>query len=299
MLIALKMKGETVDEISGFILGMRKYSIAFPPSHDAIDTCGTGGDGIGTFNISSTVAFVVAGAGIPVIKHGNKAASSKCGSADVLLSLGVNIMLTPEQAKKVFDITGMIFLFAPIYHPAMKSIAPIRKALGTQTVFNSLGPFLNPAQVKRQLVGIPSVSLAEKMANVAAKFGYEHLLIVANERGLDEIGLVGKSQLFEIQGKEIIKKQVDPQKLGFKNYSLSKIKGGSIEENAQIIKNILSGEKGAKRDIVILNSAYALFVSGKVNDVIEGIEKAEESIDSGAAEKVLHNLIKETQKYAK
>jgi anthranilate phosphoribosyltransferase len=299
MLIGLRMKGETTDEISGLIRGMRKHSINFSVASEAIDTCGTGGDGRGTFNISTVVSFVVAGAGVPVIKHGNKAASSKCGSADVLSALGVDIMLSPEQSKKVFESVGMIFLFAPIYHPAMKHIAPIRKSLGTRTVFNFLGPFLNPAQVKRQLIGVPSVALAERLAIVATKFDYEYLLLVASDSGLDEIGLDGQTQIFEVKGKKVTRNRINPQALGFKRYPLGDIKGEDMQRNASIIKEILSGEKGAKRDIVVLNSAYALLVFGRVSDVAEGIKLAETSIDSGAAKAVLYNLIKETKKYAK
>jgi len=299
MLIGLRIKGETVEEILGLINGMRKHSINFPATQTAIDTCGTGGDGRGTFNISTTVAFVVAGAGVPVIKHGNRSASSKCGSADVLSALGVSIMLSPEQAKKVFDSVRMMFLFAPLYHPAMKRLAPVRKALETRTVFNFLGPFLNPANVKRQLIGIPSVALAEKLAKVATHLNYKYLLLVANENGMDEIDLNEKSVAFEIKGKSIKKYVIDPQKLGFKKSIFSEIKGGDEQKNADILKEILTGEKGPKRDIVILNSAYALLVSGIVQDIEAGIKLAEKSIDSGAGEHVLKTLIKETQKYAK
>jgi anthranilate phosphoribosyltransferase len=297
MLIGLRMKGETVDEILGLIHAMRKLCIPFLTDSFAIDTCGTGGDGTGSFNISTTVALVVAGAGIPVIKHGNKAASSLCGSADVLSLLGVNIMLTPEQAKKAFDVAGMIFLFAPLYHPAMKVIAPVRKALGTRTVFNYLGPFLNPGGVTRQLIGVPSKRLAEKLAKVASQLNYEHVILVSSDEGFDEIGINKKSYVYEIKGKQIKEEIVDPQKLGFTVYSSQDAKGGNVEKNATIIKRILKGEKGVKRDIVVLNSAYALVVSGTVVDVREGIKRAEESIDTGAAEKVLHTLIRETQKY--
>lgn len=299
MLIALRMKGETVDEITGLIHEMRNLSIPFPTDSFAIDTCGTGGDGKGSFNISTAVAFVVAGAGVPVIKHGNRAASSQCGSADVLATLGVNFMLTPEQAKDVFDTVGMIFLFAPLYHPAMKVIAPVRKALGTKTVFNYLGPFLNPAKVTRQLIGVPSKQIADTLAQVATHLNYEHLLLVASEEGIDEIGINKKTLMYEIKGKYIRKEIINPQQLGFNTNPSEDINGGDAEKNADIIKNILKGERGAQRDIVILNSAYALLVSETVSDVKEGIRRAEESIASGAAETVLSHLIKETQKYAK
>ena len=298
-LIALRMKDETVEEVSGLIQGMREHMIALPGISYAIDTCGTGGDGSGTFNISTTVAFVVAGAGVPVVKHGNKAASSQCGSADVLSELGVAIFLRPEQAKKVFEKVGMVFLFAPIYHTAMKRIAPIRKDLGTRTVFNFLGPFLNPASVKRQLIGVPDEDLAEKLAQVAARLGYDLLFLISNTEGMDEIGLHSKTVLFEIKGKKISKKIIDPQKLGFGKVSLEGIQGGNVSENALITRDILSGTQSAKRDIVVLNSAYALLVAGKVNKIFDGIKLAEQSIDSGAANTVLNKLIKETQKYAK
>lgn len=298
-LMGLRIKGETVEEISGLIHGMRKHMIAFPKFEDAIDTCGTGGDDAGTFNISTIVALVVAGAGVPVVKHGNKAASSQCGSADVLSELGVEVMLEQKDAKKVFEKVGMVFLFAPLYHPAMKHIAPVRKALGTRTVFNFLGPFLNPAKVKRQLIGVPNKEIAKKLASVAAQLGYEHLMIVTSSSGLDEIDINETTEIFEIKGNKINRLTVDPKKLGFKNISSGALKGGSAQENAQIVQAVLSGEKGAKRDIVILNSTYALMVSGKVTSVEEGIELATNAIDSGAAKRVLENLIKETQKYAK
>lgn len=298
-LIALRMKGETVDEITGFIRCMREHMIDFPRFPNAFDTCGTGGDGTGTFNISTTVAFVIAGAGVPVIKHGNKAASSLCGSADVLSELGVKIMLTPTEAQNVFEKVGMMFLFAPLYHPAMKHIVPIRKALGTRTVFNFLGPFLNPARVKRQIIGVPNPEIAKTLSQVATQLSYDHLLLVSGNSHMDEIDTTGTSTLFEIKGKSVSTETVDPQKLGFKKVQLKEIKGGDAVENAQIIHSILDGEKSAKRDIVLLNSAYALYIAGKVNDIKKGISVAQESIDSGAASLVLEKLVKETKKYAK
>lgn len=298
LLIALRMKGETVDEIIGLIQTMQDHMIVFPKISSAIDTCGTGGDRLGTFNISTTVAFVAAGTGVPIVKHGNKAASSQCGSADVLSELGVQIMLQPDQAKKVFDKVGMIFLFAPLYHPATKRIVPIRKALGTRTVFNYLGPLLNPAQVKRQIIGVPNFNLAEMLTKVASQLGYTHLFIVTSENGMDEIALNSKTTVFEIKGESVTKKIVNPQEMGFKNVPFEEIMGGDIAENAQIIIDILKGKKGPKRDIVVLNSAYALLVAGKVSHVSDGIILAQQIIDSGSALKVLDNLVKESQKYA-
>jgi anthranilate phosphoribosyltransferase len=297
-LIALRMKGETPDEIIGLINTMREHMIIFPKSPDAIDTCGTGGDGTGTFNISTTVAFVVAGAGVPVIKHGNRAASSNCGSADVLSELGVTTILQPSDAKKVFEKVGMIFLFAPLYHPATKRIVPIRKALGTRTVFNYLGPFLNPASVTRQIIGVPNPEIAKTLANVATQLGYDHLFLVTSSSGLDEIDINSTTKLFEIKGKNISEKIIDPQVFGFKMSLRKEIQGGDAIENAKILTDILLGKKSAKRDIVVLNSAYALVAAGKVSSATQGIDLAEKSIDSGAAFGVLKNLIKETQSYA-
>lgn len=297
-LIALRMKGETVEEIVALIEGMRKYMISIVGIKNAVDTCGTGGDGAGTFNISTTVAFVAAGAGITVVKHGNRAATSKCGSADVLEALGVNILLKPEQAKEVAEKVGMMFLFAPLYHPAMKHIAPVRKALGVRTVFNYLGPFLNPAGVKRQLIGVPSPELAKKLAKVAAKLKYEHLVIASSANGMDEIDIAGPTQLFEVRGSIIRTKKVDPQKVGFAKPAVKALYGGSAHDNAKTITAILHGKKGAKRDIVVLNTAYVLYAAGKANTVAHGIVLAKESIDSGAAKTVLEDLIKETKRYA-
>lgn len=297
-LAGLRTKGESVEEIAALIEGMRKHMISLPGIKNAIDTCGTGGDGAGTFNISTTVAFVVAGAGVTVVKHGNRAASSKCGSADVLEALGVTIQLKPEQAKQVIETVGMVFLFAPLYHPAMKNIAPIRKELGVRTVFNFLGPFLNPAGVKRQLVGVPSPRLAKRLAAVSARLGYEHLIIASSNNGMDEIAVSKPTKVYEIKGKEMKTKAVDPQKLGFKKTPHKALQGGNTADNARIITEVLAGNKGPQRDIVLINSAYALYASGKAVTVSQGIKLAEVSIDSGAAKSVLETLKKETKRYA-
>lgn len=294
-LVALRTKGETVEEIAGLIEGMRSHMVLLEGMQYAVDTCGTGGDGAGTFNISTTVALVCAGAGVTVAKHGNRAASSQCGSADVLEALGVNIILKPEQAILVAQNAGMVFLFAPLYHPAMKHIAPIRKDLGIRTIFNYLGPFLNPAGVKRQLIGVPSPELAEKLANVAATLGYDHAIIASSKT--DEIAISEPTKLYEIKRTEITTTTVDPQQLGFKKAAENDLQGGDANENAAIITAILDGKKGAARDIVVLNSAYVLYVSGKAKTVEQGIEMAEASLDTGAAKKVLEKLIQQTKKY--
>ncbi|MBI2022447.1 anthranilate phosphoribosyltransferase [Candidatus Daviesbacteria bacterium] len=298
ILTALRMKGETVDEVAGLVKGMRRHMLKVNGGSDAIDVVGTGGDGIGTFNISTASALVVAGAEVKVAKHGNRAASSKCGSADVLEELGVNINLTSQTAQKVLKDVGMVFLFAPLFHPAMKLIAPVRKELGFRTVFNFLGPFLNPAGVKRMLMGLPNIEIAKKLSKVAGKLDYEYLLMIAGGDGVDEISLSGKTKGFEIRGNKIKPVVINPQELGFKNMGIGEVLGGDAKENAEIIEEILGDEDGAKKDTVVLNSAYALLVSGKAKDIREGIKLAKDSISSGKAKTALKQLIEESGKYA-
>lgn len=297
VLIGLRSKGETVSEILGFIKTMRKYMVKID-SENAIDIVGTGGDGVGTFNISTSSSFVVAGGGVNVAKHGNRAASSKCGSADVLEALGVNINLTPKQAEDVLKKVGMVFLFAPLYHPAMKNIAPVRKELGIRTIFNFLGPFLNPAQTKIQLLGVPNIQIAEKLAKVASRLQFNHLMMVTSLDGMDEITTTSENKVFEIKGSKIKSYTISAKNYGIKKASKKDLLGGATSDNASIILSILNGEKGAKKDIVLLNSGAALYLVGKTNSIQEGIKLAENSIDSGAALKVLQNLIKETRAYA-
>lgn len=296
MLVALRTKGETEQEILGFIHIMRKHMIKVN-APKALDIVGTGGDNTGTFNISTAASFVVAGMGVPIAKHGNRAASSICGSADVLESLGVNIHLTPKQAEDVFKKVGMVFLFAPNFHPAMKLIAPIRKELGLRTIFNFLGPFLNPASTKRQLIGVPNIKIAKKLAKVAAKLKFTHLLLVSSKDGMDEITATADTHIFEIKDKNLKTYILSPKPFGIKKASKKDLLGKDAIENAAIIQNILKGEKGSQRDIVVLNSAAALYAAGRVKSIKEGIKLAEESIDSGAALTVLENLVKETKKY--
>jgi anthranilate phosphoribosyltransferase len=301
-LTALAMKGETVDEIIGFIQTMKSNMVRVrnglkPFPTNIIDVCGTGGDGKNSFNISTAVAFVVAGAGVAVAKHGNRAASSLTGSADVLEKLGVHITLTAQQAEKVLQNVGMVFLFAPLFHPAMKSVSLIRKELKIRTIFNYLGPFVNPAKVTRQLIGVPNMAIAEKLAQVGKSLGYEHLIIATSEDGLDEVSIAGKTYLYEVKKEKISRSVIDSKVYGF-DYAANKIDGGDVEENAMILKNILDGEKGSKRDIVVINSAVALYVAGKVSTIVDGIHLAQQSIDTGKAREVLEKLVKETQKYA-
>lgn len=297
ILTAFRVKGETSDEIVGLIKSMRTNMIKIN-ARDAIDVCGTGGDGIGSFNISTAVALVVAGAGVKVVKHGNRAASSKCGSADVLEKLGVNFQISPQQAEEVFNKVGMIFLFAPLYHPSIKRVAEVRKELKIRTVFNFLGPFVNPASVEKQLVGVPTVEIAQKLAEVGKKLSYKHLLIVTGNDGLDEISIASPTVLFEIKKNSIRKSIINPVPFEFKKNSLTEILGDTPEKNAKFIKDILNGVKNSKRDIVVFNSAFALYAADKVTNIKEGIKLAEQSIDNGNAKFVMEYLIRETQKYA-
>lgn len=309
LLTSLHTKGETADEIAGAITGMRAYMQRIHAPPNALDTCGTGGDGLHTFNISTTVACVVAGCGIPVAKHGNKAASSKCGSADVLEQLGIHISLSPQAAENILQKCGLVFLFAPLYHPSMKHVAPVRKELGIKTIFNYLGPFCNPAGTKRQIVGVPSKNIADTLAQVVSLLDYDHVMIISNADGMDEIGLSSPTHVYSIEARnsksETRKKTrinefiINPQKLGFENVPLDRLKGGAAQENAKIIRDILDGKKGPKRDIVILNAAYALIVSGRAETAEQGMKMAEESIDAGKAKETLHQLITLSNHYAK
>lgn len=293
VLTALRMKEETADEIYGFIKTMRvKMRTIKAPG--AIDIVGTGGGGVDPFNISTAAAFVARGAGAKVAKHGNRAASSKCGSADVLEALGVKIDLSPQQAQAVFDKIGMIFLFAPLYHPSMKQVVAVRRELKIRTIFNVLGPFTNPAATKRQLTGVPNMKNAERLAAVSMRLGYEHLLIVTSDDGMDELSTYTKAHVFEVRGKKLKKMTIDPQKLGFKRPPRNALNSGMKGENAALIQSILEGNKGPDRDVVILNAGAALYVAGIANTIKDGLALAEESIGRGRAKKALSDLVLET-----
>ncbi len=294
LLTSLAMKGETADEIAGLALAMRDAMVHVDAPH-AFDIVGTGGDKSGTFNISTASAFVIAGAGVPVAKHGNRAASSKCGSADVLEALGVQIELTPEHAARVFKDAGIVFLFASRYHPAMKHVGPIRKELGFRTVFNILGPLANPAGTRRQMTGVADLMLAEKMAQASLQLGYERMVIVASEDGLDEISTNGNTHVFDVCEGKVTRSTIDPTVLGIARATREDILGANATENATIIKDILAGKPGPKRDIVVLNSACGLYAAGVAETIKDGLAKAADSIDTGAAAKALERLVRESQ----
>ncbi len=293
ILTALRMKVETAEEIVGLVEAMREKMVRVHVP-GAIDVVGTGGDGSNTFNVSTTTALVVAGAGVPVAKHGNRAASSKCGSADVLEALGVNIQLTKNQAEAVFNKVGFVFLLAPLFHPATKEVVGVRKELKIRTIFNVLGPLLNPASTKRQLLGVPDSATAKLIAKVATKLSYQRLLIVTSN-GTDEVTTSHTTHCVEVRGKRVRSFTVNPQKYGFKKPKKGDIHGGDAHTNAILLRSVLSGEKGPRRDIVLLNSACALLVAGRAISIADGIRIAEHSIDSGAAQHVLEQLIRETK----
>jgi len=292
LITALRMKGETVDEITGFVKAMRdKVTKINAREEYLIDTCGTGGDGTGTFNISTISAIVAAGAGCRVAKHGNRCVSSKCGSADLLKELGVNIENPPEKVEKCIEEAGVGFLFAPLLHPAMKYAIGPRREMAVRTIFNILGPLTNPASAKRQLLGVYAKELTTPIANVLANLDSIHCMIVHGEDELDEITTTGKTFVCELKDGKVTEYTISPEDFGIKKSNPEDLKGGTPEINAKIALDILKGENGAKRDISILNSGAAIYVAGKAESLLDGIGKAKESIDSGEALKKLEILI--------
>lgn len=290
-LTALRMKGETVEEITGAAIVMRNKAARIRVNDpDAIDTCGTGGDRLHTFNISTTAAFVVAGAGITVAKHGNRSVSSMCGSADVLRALGVNIDLKPEKVERCINEAGIGFLFAPLYHPAMKHAVVPRQEIGIRTMFNILGPLTNPAGAARQLIGVYSSHLTDILARVLLNLGAKHCLVVHGSDGLDEITITGETAVSEGRGGEVRTYTIRPSDFGMRAAPIEDIRGGSPEENARIVLQILEGEKGPKRDVVLLNAAAGILVSGRAADFSHAIIEAEKSIVAGAAIAKLESL---------
>jgi anthranilate phosphoribosyltransferase len=294
-LVALRMKGETADEIVGFARAMRDKAARVEVNCDSeplLDTCGTGGDGSCTFNISTIAAFVVAGAGVRVAKHGNRSISSQCGSADILEGLGVNIGLTPEQSGRAIREIGIGFLFAPAIHPAMKHAQAARAELKLRTAFNLLGPLTNPAGATVQLVGAPSVRAAELLAEALATLGLQRGFIVHGLDGLDEITTTGDTLALEIRRGAIAHHTLTPSDFGVSAAHLDDIRGDSREQNCRIALAVLNGEKSARRDIVLVNAAAALVAAGKAKDFREGVTLSQESIDSGEAYRKLKDLIR-------
>jgi len=291
-LVALRIKGETVDEIVGCAEGMREKATPIKTSRtNLVDTCGTGGDGLGTFNISTTVAFVACGAGLAVAKHGNRSISSECGSADVLAELGVNIEASPEKVGQCIDEVGIGFLFAVALHGAMKYAIGPRKELAVRTVFNALGPLTNPAGAKRQLIGVYDGGLTEKVAGVLNELGSERAFVVHGSDGLDEITLTGPTKLSELNARQVTTREVSPGDFGLQTVAAEALSGGGAPHNAQILRAVLDGEQGPRRDVVLLNAAAAIASGGLVGDMAAGIDVARESIDSGKARRALDRLV--------
>ena len=283
-LVAMRLKGETVEEISSFTRVMREKATRIDAgSSDVLDTCGTGGDGSHTFNISTVSAFVAAGAGITVAKHGNRSVSSKCGSADVLRELGINLDIPPEKVSECLQKVGIAFLFAPKLHASMKYAIGPRRELGIRTFFNILGPMTNPAGANRQLLGVYSPELVETMAGVLAELGSVRAFVVHGGDGLDEITTISETTIAEVKDGAVNIRTFNPEDFGISKAKPEDLAGGEADENASIFTSILSGEKGPKRDIVLINSAFAICAGGKANTPNEGMKLAEQSIDSGAA----------------
>jgi anthranilate phosphoribosyltransferase len=306
LLVALHMKGETVEEIVGFAEAIRAAAVPLNihknstvdvsgTERDAlVDTCGTGGDASGTFNISTATALVVAGAGVRVAKHGNRSVSSKCGSADIMEALGVNINMPPAQVAECLEKIGIAFLFAPAMHSAMKYVQPARRELRLRTVFNLLGPLTNPAGASAQVVGVYSDDLVEKLAEVLSILGLRRAMVVHGEDGLDEITITGKTRIAEVRNGSVRSYEVTPEEFGLARAPIEAISGGDAEANAAIIKETLSGRKSPRRDVVVLNAAAAIVVAGKAEDLKVAIPIAAQAIDSGSATDKLTALVRFT-----
>jgi len=295
-LTALSSKGETPQEITAAAVVMREFVTKIDTVHNVIfDTCGTGGDCKGTFNISTIVAFVVAGCGIAVAKHGNRSVSSKCGSADLLESLGVNIAMSKEKIQDCLDKIGISFLFAPNLHPAMKYAMPARKQMAKRTIFNILGPLTNPANATHQILGVYDKELIEPLITVLKNLGLRHALVIHGLDGLDEITTTAESLISELKDNNIRSYKISPEEFGIKKAKLDDLKGKDAKSNSDIARDILKGREGAKRDIVLLNAACAIYTADKAKDIKQGLRLAKESIDSGKAKEKLELLIEHSK----
>jgi anthranilate phosphoribosyltransferase len=309
-LTALRMKGETVEELIGFAQVMRQKVVRIRTRGDEvaaltgtdremlIDTCGTGGDATGTFNVSTATAFVVAGAGLRVAKHGNRSVSSLCGSADVVEALGISLELPPPRVSRCLDEVGLGFLYAPLLHTAMKHVMPARREMGIRTVFNMLGPLTNPAGANAQIIGVYAAALTEPLARVLAELGTVRAFVVHGADNLDEISNTGESQLSEVRDGTVRTFTVRPEDFGMPRAAIADLRGGDREQNAQIIRALLEGEPGPRRDIVLMNAAAALVAGGKARDLKDGVGLAAQSIDSGAARDKLQALVTLSQQLA-
>ncbi len=292
-LTALRLKGESVDELTAFARVMRQHAVRLEPQVEVIDTCGTGGDLLKTFNVSTTTAFVVAGAGVPVAKHGNRAVTSNSGSADVLAALGVNIELGAAQVLQLVEKIGIGFLFAPLFHPAMKYAANVRRTLGFRTVFNLLGPLTNPFGAKRQVMGVYDRSLVPKMARVLANLGCTRGFVVHGLDGIDEVSIIGKTGIASVEPDGTVRgRTLLPEHFGLAQGKAADIAGGNAEQNGRILVSVLKGEVSPRADMVLANASLALVAAGKADDLKPGVELARKSISSGSAFRKLYDLVK-------
>jgi anthranilate phosphoribosyltransferase len=298
LLGAMRSKGESVGELCGMLESMREHAVTVSVAEEAIDTCGTGGDHLGTFNISTAAALVAAGAGCVVAKHGNRAASSRCGSADVLEALGVTVNLPPDGVLRCIDAAGIGFLYAPAYHPAMRHVAAIRRELGIRTAFNLLGPMANPARVRRQVLGVPDAAVGARLAAVLQRGGHERALVVTGHGGIDELSVDGPSICHEVSHGTVTAYDVDASAFGMARGAADELRGAEPAVNAARIRAVLQGDRGTARDTVVLNAAAAVMVAGAAADLGEGIERAQQSIDSGAALQALETLVTTSQQAA-
>ena len=292
---ALRLKGETVDEIAGMAQVMREHSLHVEVDGTLVDTCGTGGDGSGTFNISTTAAFVAAGAGVKVAKHGNRAMSGSSGSADVLEALGAKIDLSPESVARCINETGFGFMFAQGFHPSMRFAAGPRREIGIRTVFNILGPLTNPAGADAQVIGVADASMASKMAQVLGRLGSRRALVVHGNDGLDEITIADSSKVWELKDGSVREYQISPQELGVRAASLNEVQASNAEESAGMLRDVLDGKGGAQREIVVLNAAAALLAADTVGTLQDGVDAAANSIDSGSAKKSMQAFVEQSQ----
>lgn len=295
-LTALRLKGETVEEITACVNVMRRHVTKVKSQKNLLDTCGTGGDGSGTFNISTISALAAAAAGVTVAKHGNKSVSSRCGSADLLATMGVKIEIEPQRMQRCLNEIGFAFLYAPLLHKAMKYATPVRREMGIRTIFNILGPLTNPAGANYQLLGVYAPGLTEVLAKVLKNLGSKHVLVVHGEDGLDEVTTTGSTQISELKNSRVKTYQINPAEFGIKQARPQDLKGGEPLFNAKLTQDVLRGKGGLRRDIVLLNAGCAIYAADKASSIKEGIAQAAEAIDSGKAREKLELLKKFTNK---
>lgn len=292
---ALRMKGETVSEITGMATSMREKSLKVATDGFVVDTCGTGGDGQNTMNVSTAAALVTAAAGVKVAKHGGRAASSQCGSADILEANGVKIEMSPEGVEQCLAEVGIGFMFAPSFHPSMRHAGPTRRDIGIRTVFNVLGPMTNPASPQAQILGVAEPEIGDKMAQVLARLGTQRAMVVHGREGLDEISISGPTKVWDLSGGMVNSYTITPESAGIQRASLDSIKGGSLERNLELFRSVLQGIVGPAQDVVLLNAAAAIVVAGKARDLSEGVSLAREAIISGGARNKLQALAELSQ----